>query len=67
MNACLSERASKQLFDGKYAVLRIQKHVQTDMASEVAGVMQDILKITVQTTEGTRLTANSRAIDRADS
>jgi twitching motility protein PilJ len=33
--------------------------VQTDMASEVASVMDDILKITVQTTEGTRLTANS--------
>jgi twitching motility protein PilJ len=33
--------------------------VQTDMASEVASVMNDILKITVQTTEGTRLTANS--------
>ncbi|OGS96633.1 MAG: hypothetical protein A3H31_07735 [Gallionellales bacterium RIFCSPLOWO2_02_FULL_57_47] len=35
--------------------------VQTDMASEVANVMKDILKITVQTTEGTRLTANSIA------
>lgn len=35
--------------------------VQADMASEVANVMQDILKITVQTTEGTRLTANSIA------
>ena len=35
--------------------------VQTDMASEVASVMQDILQITVQTTEGTRLTANSIA------
>ncbi len=35
--------------------------VQTDMASEVANVMEDILKITVQTTEGTRLTANSIA------
>ncbi|MDH4235168.1 MAG: methyl-accepting chemotaxis protein [Gallionella sp.] len=35
--------------------------VQSDMASEVANVMQDILKITVQTTEGTRLTANSIA------
>ncbi len=35
--------------------------VQTDMASEVAGVMQNILQITVQTTEGTRLTANSIA------
>ncbi len=35
--------------------------VQTDMASEVAGVMENILQITVQTTEGTRLTANSIA------
>ena len=35
--------------------------VQTDMASEVADVMENILKITVQTTEGTRLTANSIA------
>jgi twitching motility protein PilJ len=35
--------------------------VQTDMASEVASVMQDILQITVQTTEGTRLTADSIA------
>jgi twitching motility protein PilJ len=35
--------------------------VQADMASEVANTMQDILKITVQTTEGTRLTANSIA------
>jgi twitching motility protein PilJ len=35
--------------------------VQTDMANEVASVMEDILKITVQTTEGTRLTANSIA------
>jgi len=33
--------------------------VQTDMASEVASVMEEILKITVQTTEGTRLTSNS--------
>ncbi|MBI5626583.1 MAG: type IV pili methyl-accepting chemotaxis transducer N-terminal domain-containing protein [Nitrosomonadales bacterium] len=35
--------------------------VQADMAGEVAKGMQDILKITVQTTEGTRLTANSIA------
>ena len=35
--------------------------LQTDMASEVASVMGDILQITVQTTEGTRLTANSIA------
>ena len=33
--------------------------VQSDMASEVANVMEEILQITVQTTEGTRLTANS--------
>jgi twitching motility protein PilJ len=33
--------------------------VQTDMANEVAGVMDEILQITVQTTDGTRLTANS--------
>jgi twitching motility protein PilJ len=35
--------------------------MQTDMANEVASVMKDILQITVQTTEGTRLTANSIA------
>jgi twitching motility protein PilJ len=35
--------------------------VQTDMANEVASVMEEILQITVQTTEGTRLTANSIA------
>ena len=34
---------------------------QADMASEVAGMMQGILRITVQTTEGTRVTANSIA------
>lgn len=39
--------------------ISVSTQVQTDMASEVAGVMQDILKITVQTTEGTRLTASS--------
>jgi len=41
--------------------ISVSTQVQTDMASEVAGVMQDILQITVQTTEGTRLTANSIA------
>ena len=41
--------------------ISVSTQVQTDMASEVAGVMQEILKITVQTTEGTRLTANSIA------
>jgi twitching motility protein PilJ len=35
--------------------------VQTDMASEVAHVMDDILKITVQTTSGTQLTSASVA------
>ena len=35
--------------------------VQTDMANEVASVMQDILEITVQTTKGTNLTADSIA------
>ncbi len=35
--------------------------VQTDMSNEVAGVMAEILQITVQTTDGTRLTANSIA------
>jgi len=35
--------------------------MQTDMANEVATVMKDILQITVQTTEGTRLTADSIA------
>jgi twitching motility protein PilJ len=35
--------------------------VQTDMANEVASVMQDILQITVQTTKGTNLTADSIA------
>jgi twitching motility protein PilJ len=41
--------------------ISVSTQVQTDMAGEVAGVMQDILQITVQTTEGTRLTANSIA------
>ncbi len=39
--------------------ISVSTQVQTDMASEVADVMQEILQITVQTTEGTRLTANS--------
>ncbi len=41
--------------------ISVSTQVQTDMAGEVANVMQDILQITVQTTEGTRLTANSIA------
>ncbi len=41
--------------------ISVSTQVQTDMASEVATVMQDILLITGQTTEGTRLTAHSVA------
>jgi twitching motility protein PilJ len=41
--------------------ISVSTQVQTDMAGEVAGVMQEILKITEHTTEGTRLTANSVA------
>ncbi len=41
--------------------ISVSTQVQTDMAGEVANVMQEILQITVQTTEGTRLTANSIA------
>lgn len=41
--------------------ISVSTQVQTDMAAEVAGVMQEILRITEHTTEGTRLTANSVA------
>lgn len=41
--------------------ISVSTQVQTDMAGEVAGVMQEILRITEHTTEGTRLTANSVA------
>ncbi|MFZ2540607.1 MAG: methyl-accepting chemotaxis protein [Gallionella sp.] len=41
--------------------ISVSTQVQTDMATEVASVMQDILTITVQTTEDTKLTANSIA------
>ncbi len=41
--------------------ISVSTQVQTDMAGEVSTVMQDILQITGQTTEGTRLTANSVA------
>ena len=39
--------------------ISVSTQVQADMAGEVAHAMQDILQVTVQTTEGTRLTANS--------
>jgi twitching motility protein PilJ len=41
--------------------ISVSTQVQSDMAGEVAGVMQEILRITEHTTEGTRLTANSVA------
>jgi twitching motility protein PilJ len=41
--------------------ISVSTQVQTDMASEVSAVMREILQITGQTTEGTRLTANSVA------
>jgi twitching motility protein PilJ len=41
--------------------ISVSTQVQTDMASEVSTVMREILQITGQTTEGTRLTANSVA------
>jgi len=41
--------------------ISVSTQVQADMAGEVANAMQDILQVTVQTTEGTRLTANSVA------
>ncbi|MBI3221916.1 MAG: type IV pili methyl-accepting chemotaxis transducer N-terminal domain-containing protein [Nitrosomonadales bacterium] len=41
--------------------ISVSTQVQTDMVGEVAKAMQDILKITQQTTDGTRLTANSVA------
>ena len=41
--------------------ISVSTQVQTDMAGEVSTAMRDILQITGQTTEGTRLTANSVA------
>ena len=41
--------------------ISVSTQVQTDMASEVTTMMREILQITGQTTEGTRLTANSVA------
>jgi twitching motility protein PilJ len=41
--------------------ISVSTQVQADMAGEVGVAMQDILQVTVQTTEGTRHTANSVA------
>jgi twitching motility protein PilJ len=39
--------------------ISVTTQVQTDMVGEVANAMKEILKITGQTTQGTRLTAES--------
>ena len=41
--------------------ISVSTQVQTEMADEVAGVMQDIMGVSEQTTEGTRLTSESSA------
>jgi len=41
--------------------ISVSTQVQTEMAGEVASVMQDIMDISAQTTEGTRLTSDSAA------
>jgi twitching motility protein PilJ len=41
--------------------ISVSTQVQADMAGEVTNAMQDILQVTVQTTEGTRMTAHSVA------
>jgi twitching motility protein PilJ len=41
--------------------ISVSTQVQTEMAVEVAGVMQEIMGISEQTTEGTRLTSDSSA------
>ncbi len=41
--------------------ISVSTQVQTEMAGEVAVVMQDIMSISEQTTEGTRLTSDSAA------
>jgi twitching motility protein PilJ len=41
--------------------ISVSTQVQTEMAGEVASVMQDIMDISEQTTEGTRLTSDSAA------
>jgi twitching motility protein PilJ len=52
------ELVSRQLAD-LISSISVSTQVQTDMAHEVATAMADILKITEQTTEGTRNTAAS--------
>jgi twitching motility protein PilJ len=54
------EKSTRELADLVNSI-SVSTQVQTDMASEVAHVMDDILKITVQTTSGTQLTSASVA------
>lgn len=54
------EQVSNQLA-ALISSISVSTQVQTEMADEVANVMQDIMGISEQTTEGTRLTSDSAA------
>jgi twitching motility protein PilJ len=54
------EQVSNQLA-ALISSISVSTQVQTEMAGEVASVMQDIMDISEQTTEGTRLTSDSAA------
>jgi twitching motility protein PilJ len=54
------EKSTRELADLVNSI-SVSTQVQTDMASEVGHAMEDILKITVQTTSGTQLTNASVA------
>jgi twitching motility protein PilJ len=54
------EQVSNQLA-ALISSISVSTQVQTEMAGEVAAVMQDIMGISEQTTEGTRLTSDSAA------
>jgi twitching motility protein PilJ len=55
------EKSTRELADLVNSI-SVSTQVQTDMASEVGLAMEDILKITVQTTSGTQLTNASVAL-----
>jgi len=54
------EKSTRELADLVNSI-SVSTQVQTDMAGEVAGAMEEILKITEQTTSGTQLTSASVA------
>jgi twitching motility protein PilJ len=54
------EKSTRELADLVNSI-SVSTQVQTDMASEVAGFMNDILKITEQTSHSTQLTNTSVA------